>query len=314
MVDALERFLTDPEYASSMGKAVRKRANEMMDPVKLDQHERETYLDLLARSREQQIRENIEFHDKTANDYASTHGEIFNDIEQERLSMALKESLKAVKTGSENFRALDYGCGSGNITKKLLSLNINVVAADVSSHFLALVLKQSPGKKLSTLKLNGKDLANVEADSFDFISVYSVLHHIPDYLGAIIELARVCKPGGIIYVDHEHNDEYFSETEVYKDFKSKVLRINWNKYFTLSNYINKARKWVNPRYASEGDIHVWKDDHIEFQQIADILMSMDFEVVLSKDYLSFNKLYHRKIYDEYQGKCTDVRLMAFRKC
>ena len=139
MAVAVERYLIDPEYARSMGEAVRKRASVMMDPAKLDQHERETYLDLLGRFREQQIRENIEVHDKIANDYASVHGEIFNEIEQERLSSALKESLQTINTGCKSLTALDYGCGSGNITHQLLNLNINVVAADVSSHFLTLV-------------------------------------------------------------------------------------------------------------------------------------------------------------------------------
>ena len=31
--------------------------------------------------------------------------------------MALKKSLQAVKTGSKNLTALDFGCGSGNVTE-----------------------------------------------------------------------------------------------------------------------------------------------------------------------------------------------------
>ena len=115
--------------------------------------------------------------------------------------------MQTVNTGCKSLKALDYGCGSGNITNQLLNLNINVVAADVSSHFLTLVRQKFSCDRLSTLSLNGKDLIGVEADSFDFIAVYSVLHHIPDYLAAITELARVCKPGGVIYIDHEQNDE-----------------------------------------------------------------------------------------------------------
>jgi glycosyltransferase involved in cell wall biosynthesis len=49
MTNAVERYLKNPTYARSMGSAVRKRVLEMMEPSKLDQHERETYLGLLAR-------------------------------------------------------------------------------------------------------------------------------------------------------------------------------------------------------------------------------------------------------------------------
>lgn len=222
--------------------------------------------------------------------------------------------MQTVNTGCKSLKALDYGCGSGNITNQLLNLNINVVAADVSSHFLTLVRQKFSCERLSTLSLNGKDLIGVEADSFDFIAVYSVLHHIPDYLAAITELARVCKPGGVIYIDHEQNDEYFSDSPVYKEFKSKALRIDWRKYFVFLNYVGKIRRWFNPKYSNEGDIHVWKDDRIEFHRIEEILTRLGFEVVWSEDYLHFNKLYRPEIYKKYEKLCTDVRLMVFRKC
>ncbi|MZH02866.1 MAG: glycosyltransferase, partial [Nitrospinae bacterium] len=313
MADAVERMLADPQYARSMGDAVRNRALKMMDPAMLDQHERETYLRLFDSFNIQQIDRNIEVHDKTAGNYVSVHGEIFNNTEQERLSLALKESLQAVKTGSKNLTALDYGCGSGNVTEKLLNLNVNVVAADVSGQFLKLVRQQFPSEKLSTLKLNGKDLADVKTDSFDFIAVYSVLHHIPDYFSAIAELARVCKPGGIIYIDHESNDEYYSCRPIYKEFKSKALLPDWQKYFVFANYVGRVRRLFNSRYSNEGDIHVWPDDRIEFQRIEKDLKEQGFEVVLSKDYLHFDRLYRPKIYKEYEKLCSDTRLMVFRK-
>jgi glycosyltransferase involved in cell wall biosynthesis/ubiquinone/menaquinone biosynthesis C-methylase UbiE len=314
MTNAVERYLKKPTYARSMGSAVRKRALEMMEPSKLDEHERNTYLRLLDKSQVQQINENIKVHNKTANDYASAHGEIFNTVEQERLFLALKKSFQAVNTVSEEPTALDYGCGSGNLTQHLLNLNVDVVAADVSSHFLELVRQQFSSDRLSTLILNGKDLDSLETDSFDFITVYSVLHHIPDYLTALTELARVCKPGGVIYLDHERTDQFWSDNPLYEEFQAKALRIDWGKYLVFSNYVGKVRRWFNPKYSIEGDIHVWPDDHVEWQYIEDTLMGLGFEVVLSEDYLLYKKLYHHDIYRKYEKLCADTRLMAFRKC
>jgi glycosyltransferase involved in cell wall biosynthesis/ubiquinone/menaquinone biosynthesis C-methylase UbiE len=314
MTNAVERYLKKPTYARSMGSGVRKRALEMMDPTKLDQHERETYLRLLDKFQAQQINENIKVHNKMANDYASAHGEIFNATEQERLLLALKKSLQMVNTGSEELTAIDYGCGSGNLTRNLLNLNVDVVAADVSSNFLALVRQQFPSDRLSTLILNGKNLGSLETDSFDFIAVYSVLHHIPDYLAALTELARVCKRGGVIYLDHEPTDQYWLGNPLYEEFQAKALCIDWRKYLIFSNYVGKVRRWFNPKYSNEGDIHVWPDDHIEWQCIEDTLTGLGFEVVLSEDYLLCNKLYRPDIYRKYEKLCADTRLMAFRKC
>jgi glycosyltransferase involved in cell wall biosynthesis/ubiquinone/menaquinone biosynthesis C-methylase UbiE len=313
MADAVESLLADPKNARSMGDAVRNRALKMMNPAMLDQHERETYLRLFDSLHKQQIDRNIEVHDKTASNYVSVHGEIFNDTEQERLSLVLKKSLQAVKTGSKNLTALDYGCGSGNVTEKLLNLNVNVVAADVSGQFLKLVRQNFSSERLSTLSLNGRDLLGVKAERFDFIAIYSVLHHIPDYLSAITELARVCKPGGIIYIDHESNDEYYFGRPVYKEFKSKALLTDWKKYFVFGNYVGGVRRLFNSRHSNEGDIHVWSDDRIEFQRIEKNLKEQGFEVILSKDYLHSDRLYRPEIYKEYEELCSDTRLMVFRK-
>ena len=100
------------------------------------------------------------------------------------------------------------------------------MAADVSTEFLELARQQFSSERFLTLNLNGKDLVDVEAGSFDFIAVYSVLHYIPDYLNTITELARVCKLGGVIYIDHEQNDEYYSDRPVYCELKSNALRTN----------------------------------------------------------------------------------------
>lgn len=49
MADALERFLKNPAYAHAMGRAVRQYTLELMDPEKLNQHERDQYSMLLSR-------------------------------------------------------------------------------------------------------------------------------------------------------------------------------------------------------------------------------------------------------------------------
>jgi hypothetical protein len=44
------KLLDDPHYARKMGDAVRSQALEMLDPVKLNAHERATYVKLLENS------------------------------------------------------------------------------------------------------------------------------------------------------------------------------------------------------------------------------------------------------------------------
>jgi ubiquinone/menaquinone biosynthesis C-methylase UbiE len=262
---------------------------------------------------QRQIERNIAVHNEVAKKYEKLHGEIFNDIEQARLHDALEAARDSIRTGSEPLKALDFGCGSGNLTRHLLSLGLHVTAADVSPDFLRLVENRFGCERLDYLRMNGSDLREVADDTFDMIAAYSVLHHIPDYLGSIAELARICRPGGVIVLDHEQTEAYWRGDPVYAQFQKEALRFDWRKYLTPSNYVHKIRRLINPRYTNEGDIHVFPDDHIEWTKIAALLIGKGFEVVRDEDYLLNRALYRPEVYARYVGRCTDTKLMVFRK-
>jgi ubiquinone/menaquinone biosynthesis C-methylase UbiE len=260
-----------------------------------------------------QIARNIEVHNQLAQKYEALHGEIFNDIEQDRLAAALARARDSVRTGSDPLKALDFGCGSGNLSRHMLDLGLHVTAADVSPDFLRLVERRFPSERLSLLEMNGSDLSNVDDSSFDLIAAYSVLHHIPDYLAAIAELARVCRPGGVIMLDHEHTEKYWLGDPVYSEFRGAALRFDWRKYLTPSNYVHKVRRLINPRHTNEGDIHVFPDDHILWSKIKALLAGAGFEIVVENDYLLYHSRYRREVFERYDGRCTDTKLMIFRK-
>jgi ubiquinone/menaquinone biosynthesis C-methylase UbiE len=257
------------------------------------------------------IEKNIKLHNKIAKKYEATHTEIYNDIEQTRLANDLEKSLSFLNKSSVN--ALDLGCGAGNLTNHLLNMGCNVMAADVSSGFLDLVKDKFSGSNISTFQLNGQDLNGIEDNSIDFIATYSVLHHIPDYIMTINEMIRVCAPGGIIYIDHEQNNEYWLHKSEYLEFKRKAQKINLKKFFVLSNYIGKVKRIFNPKYANEGDIHVWDDDHIEWDIIDKIMSEKGLKKVLQNDFLLYNNNYKDEIFNKYKDTCKDMRVSAYQK-
>lgn len=262
---------------------------------------------------QEQIERNIQVHNRVAQSYEAQHVEIFNDIEQVRLTRSLARAVDAVRTGAQPLRALDFGCGSGNLSRHLLGLGLEVTAADVSVDFLTLVERRFPNQPLSLLLMNGSDLREVPDGSFDMVAAYSVLHHIPDYIASIRELARITKPGGVILLDHEQNEAFWSGDPLYKAFVKEASRFDWGKYLRPSNYVHKLRRLANPRYTNEGDIHVFADDHIEWPQIKAVLAAAGFEIVVEDDYLLYRAIYRREVYDRYVGRCTDTKLMIFRK-
>jgi SAM-dependent methyltransferase len=114
--------------------------------------------------------------------YDRNHGEIFNDVEQERLRGALERAV-ADNRSSEGTgggqRALDVGSGTGNVTRHLVELGLDVTAADVSPELLGVVTQRFPAVR--TQQLGGLGLPELDDASFDLVTAYSVLHHVPDY-------------------------------------------------------------------------------------------------------------------------------------
>ena len=271
---------------------------------------------------EEQIKFNKQANDGISGKYDCLHNEIFNPIEQQRLGRALGTAIKAVKTNSSapgELTALDYGSGSGNLTRHLIEAGINTVSADVSDGFLNLIERNFSHTGLSkTMKINGKDLSDIENGRFDLAATYSVLHHVPDYMQIVKEMCRVLKPGGVLYIDHEVNESYYQRPEQYIEFLKKARPIiNLKRCLRLlldvKGYKHLLRRLINPRYKREGDIHVWPDDHIEWDKIEQLIIEEGLEIVLKEDYLLYKSGYDVDVYNEYKDKCADERLLIARK-
>lgn len=251
--------------------------------------------------------------------YEHSHGDIFNSIEQRRLYGMLREAVQSVRTGAKLVKALDFGCGSGNLTRHLIALGVCTVSADVSDDFLEDIRRKYSATRLSdTLKLNGTDLSNVPDTHFDLVATYSVLHHVPDYLAMVREMCRVVKPGGVLYIDHEVTETYYEKPPVYVEFLKKARpRVDWRRVlsliFDIRGYKHILRRLANPHYKREGDIHVWPDDHIEWGKIEQVLRSQGFEIVLKHDYLLYKAIYDLQVYHEYADRCADERVLIARK-
>jgi ubiquinone/menaquinone biosynthesis C-methylase UbiE len=153
---------------------------------------------------------NVSVHAEEAPYYGDIHAEIFNFIEQRRLRKALARA-SSLATCNSRF-ALDFGCGTGNLTSKLLGLGWNVVAADISDSMLSILGQKLPeacsSGRLQLLRIASKDL-DLPDEHFGMVTAYSVLHHLFDYMHTIKEMCRVLDKGGVLYLDHEESDQYW---------------------------------------------------------------------------------------------------------
>ncbi len=272
-----------------------------------------------------QVLHNKDVHDSVVSSYEDIHAEIFNPTEQARIASVLQEALAHIKTQSAIPRVLDFGAGTGNLTKHLLSHGVGVIAADVSSKSLAsLVSDFGETGSLDTLELNGTDLSNLEDRSLDMVATYSVLHHVLDYLKIVKEFVRVVKPGGVIYIDHEKASElWLEESDEYSEYKREMQKLYRQPFlarltrkvgllFSLTAWrrlINREFFGLNP----EGDIHVTKDDHIEWDRIENILLEQ-CEMRKGEEYLVCRELDPTPpLHEKYGRKCVDMRFIIYSK-
>lgn len=291
---------------------------------------------------EELVEHNRKSHDLVADEYDSVHIEIFNPTEQNRIKSVLGKAFNCLVNVSGQLKALDFGSGTGNLTKHLLDLGLEVTSADVSPVCLAKIDKKfGNGDKLSTHLLNGKDLANIPDNSFDLVATYSVLHHVPDYLSIIDEFVRVSKPNGIIVIDHEVCPSYWRNEKKFFSYLEELGRNFYSdhlyelgitaepKYGGLFRFITPIKKIYsfcalnkqsknksenNERLMSlDGDVHVFMDDHIEWDTIRSRLRPhCDF--LVDEDYLVCRERSEPPpVWHKWCDKVSDMHLVMARK-
>jgi ubiquinone/menaquinone biosynthesis C-methylase UbiE len=98
-------------------------------------------------------------------------------------------------------RVLDVGCGPGTITADLAARVApgTVIGIDRSDEVIETATSShaAPG-----LEFRSADLMELpfDDDSFDVVHAHQVLQHVPDPVGALVEMRRVCRPGGVVAV------------------------------------------------------------------------------------------------------------------
>lgn len=272
------------------------------------------------------VEESVAAYRTAHRDYEERHGEIFNPVEQSRIRAALDEAAGAIAgpAGGPR-RALDLGCGTGNLTAHLLELGLEVVAADVSPEFLGVVARRFAGQPVEPLRIGGAQLPEIGDGTFDLAAAYSVLHHVPDYLGMVAELYRVLRPGGVLYLDHEASAAVWAGDPALAAFQQALEdrrhpgwwhpgRKRWQRYLMPSKYVFAVRQRIDPLFwLDEGDIHVWPADHIEWDRVEAVLRSAGAELLRAEDYLVFRDDHPPDLYEAHRERCADMRVLVARK-
>ena len=251
-------------------------------------------------SEQELIEYNTRKHDQIAaiqgnESYDARHIEIFNPTEQRRLQKALDSALAQRLT--ENRRILDFGCGTGNLTSKLLGPGREVCAADVSGGMCDLVKRRfaehCENGGLISETMSGDFPLPFPDNHFGFIATYSVLHHVPDYEMAVRELVRILDHGGVLYIDHEASADSWKSP-----LGLRLYRLLKRPWLGIPRFVRRITGTLPPETAQphnmddlpdEGDIHIFPHDHIEWDIVESIAAAGGVSRLPTKDYLACNE-------------------------
>ncbi|MBI4023341.1 MAG: class I SAM-dependent methyltransferase [Verrucomicrobia bacterium] len=135
----------------------------------------------------------------------------------------LRRKLGEIRQRSPGGRLLDIGTGSGLVPRCAEDVFAFRVGMDLSAKILA------ANRKVLGLAVSA-DGDNLPFDnhSFDVVTCFAALHHLCNFDMLVSEVARVLRPGGIFYSDHDM-DASFSRRfrlplSVYRRFHNASAR------------------------------------------------------------------------------------------
>lgn len=139
---------------------------------------------------------NIRLHEAIASEYDDRQA-IFHPRVQENL-----KAIISLLSFSKTAKALDIGCGTGNMSNLLSEAGLSVSGFDITKQMVGLAKKKTPEGMFVVADVFSPPFQD---ESFDVVCVSGVLHHVGDYEGVLHNAVSLLAPGGYLLILNEPN-------------------------------------------------------------------------------------------------------------
>lgn len=164
-----------------------------------------------------------------------------------------RKRIDALKLDASGKKVLDVGCGPGNL---LVALSAEapelLIGVDVDEHFLKfgqahiaeVCNQQHQFPKLMCASVAALPFADA---TFDIVTCFLVMPHVPDDKAALAELARVLKTGGTLAIT---GHSFGFPLKYLKQFRTKPLLM----YLASLIYRCTGKKWIRNTLQTEKQV------------------------------------------------------------
>jgi ubiquinone/menaquinone biosynthesis C-methylase UbiE len=146
------------------------------------------------------------------------------------MAKAVADAIAAAVPLEPQWRALEYGCGTGLVGLRLLPHLGHVLETDLSPGMLAVLGEKARAAGLDKIETQVLDLTTgpPPASRLDMIFSSMALHHIPDVAGLVRTFFSMLAPGGwVALADLDAEDGSFHSPDVpgveHHGFERKTL-------------------------------------------------------------------------------------------
>lgn len=116
------------------------------------------------------------------------------------LARGVAEAIRQAIPLARNMRVLEYGCGTGMVSRALSPHVANILAVDTAPRMLEVLRQKAGEEKIGNITTLAQDLTlrPLPDKDFDLILSSMALHHIPDIETLLRHLFATLKPGGYL--------------------------------------------------------------------------------------------------------------------